>query len=80
MLEVPEGIEGAVYTMGLRRMTLPDGTVGYGKTGARHGYSTGTGATLGPDGRVVVYSVNSTDAKAEDGNTRGLPIVPAALR
>ncbi|GAA2405660.1 serine hydrolase domain-containing protein [Streptomyces glaucosporus] len=83
MLEVPEGIEGAEYTMGMARMTLPDGTVGYGKTGGRHGYSTGMGATLGRDGRVervVVYSVNSTDAKAEDGNTRGLPIVLAALR
>lgn len=83
MLEVPEGIDGAAYTMGMSRAVLPDGTVAYGKTGERYGYSAGIGATLDADGRVrrtLVFSVNSTDAKSETGNPRTVPILLAALQ
>lgn len=83
MLQVPDGIDGAAYTMGMSRMTLPDGTVVYGKSGERWGYSTAIAATLDADGRVMrtlVFSVNSTDAKSETGNPRTLPIVLAALQ
>ena len=82
MLQVPDGIDGAAYTMGMSRMVLPDGTVAYGKSGERWGYSTLIGATLDADGRIdrtLVFSVDSTDAKSETGNPRTLPIILAAL-
>jgi D-alanyl-D-alanine carboxypeptidase len=82
MLQVPDGIDGAAYTMGMSRIVLPDGTVAYGKSGERWGYSTLIAATLDADGRIdrtLVFSVNSTDAKSETGNPRTLPIVLAAL-
>jgi D-alanyl-D-alanine carboxypeptidase len=68
--------------MGMSRVVLPDGTVAYGKSGERWGYSTLIGATLDADGRIdrtLVFSVDSTDAKSETGNPRTLPIILAAL-
>ncbi|MEU9577087.1 serine hydrolase domain-containing protein [Streptomyces chilikensis] len=57
----------AQLSAGLARMELPDGTAVWGKTGGRYGYNTGIGATRDLE-RVLVYSVNSTDAKAEGTN------------
>ncbi|MCC2278558.1 beta-lactamase family protein [Streptomyces sp. ET3-23] len=56
----------AAYTSGLTRMTIGDKVV-YGKTGARYGYQDGIGATRDLS-RTLVYSVNATDAKGEEGN------------
>ncbi|MEU1724279.1 serine hydrolase domain-containing protein [Nonomuraea sp. NPDC005692] len=70
--------EPAHYTSGLTELTLPGGIVAYGKTGARYGSSTGIGATQDLS-RVVVYSLNSTDAKAQGQNERGLGIALAAF-
>ncbi|MBT2471116.1 beta-lactamase family protein [Streptomyces sp. ISL-66] len=61
-------------TAGLQRMVLRDGTVVYGKSGARPGYSTGIGGAK--DGsRLVVFTVNSKDAKSDDPN----PVTGAIL-
>ncbi|WP_188194256.1 serine hydrolase [Nonomuraea sp. SYSU D8015] len=54
----------------------PGGIVAYGKTGARHGYAAGVGATRDLS-RTLVYSVNSTDAKASGQNQRTLGIALA---
>ncbi|MCK2218482.1 beta-lactamase family protein [Actinomadura sp. ATCC 31491] len=70
--------EDAHYTSGLTELRLPGGILAYGKTGARYGSSTGIGATRDLS-RVVVYSVNSTDAKAQGQNQRGLGIALAAF-
>ncbi|MFI7105828.1 serine hydrolase domain-containing protein [Nonomuraea sp. NPDC050227] len=70
--------EPAHYTSGLTELVLPGGIVAYGKTGARYGSSTGIGATQDLS-RVVVYSLNSTDAKAQGQNERGLGIALAAF-
>jgi D-alanyl-D-alanine carboxypeptidase len=61
-----------------RRLVLPGGIVAYGKTGARHGYAAGVGATRDLS-RTVVYSVNSTDAKASGQSQRTLGIALAAF-
>ncbi|GAA2301116.1 serine hydrolase domain-containing protein [Nonomuraea roseoviolacea subsp. roseoviolacea] len=70
--------EPAVYTSGLTRLELPGGIVAYGKTGARYGSSAGLGATRDLS-RTLVYSVNSTDAKAQGQNERTLRIALAAF-
>ncbi|WP_169789064.1 serine hydrolase domain-containing protein [Nonomuraea candida] len=70
--------EPAAYTSGMTRMVLPGGIVGYGKTGARWGYSSGVGATRDLS-RALVYSVNSTDAKASGQNQRTMGIVLASF-
>lgn len=58
--------EPAAYSAGLTRLvTLPDGRTIWGKSGARYGYSAAIAATAEAATRVV-YSVNSTDAKAEE--------------
>lgn len=67
-----------VYTSGMTRLVLPGGLVAYGKTGARYGYSAGVGATRDLE-RTLVYSVNSTDAKASGQNQRALGIAVAAF-
>ncbi|GAA3143009.1 hypothetical protein GCM10010466_37480 [Planomonospora alba] len=72
------GNRPATYTSGMSKMVLPGGLVAYGKTGARYGYSAGAGATRDLS-RVVVYSVNSTDAKAAGQNQRGLGIALASF-
>ncbi|MFE2524241.1 serine hydrolase domain-containing protein [Streptomyces sp. NPDC059382] len=68
----------AALTAGMSRIVLPDGTVAWGKTGGRHGYTTGMGATRDLS-RTLVYSVNSTDAKGPDTNPVALGIVMAAF-
>ncbi|MCX4957780.1 serine hydrolase domain-containing protein [Streptomyces virginiae] len=68
----------ATMTAGLSRVVLPDGTVAWGKSGGRHGYNTGIGATRDLS-RTVVYSVNSTNAKGEDTNPVVQGIVMAAF-
>ncbi|MEV0145559.1 MULTISPECIES: serine hydrolase domain-containing protein [unclassified Nonomuraea] len=68
----------AVYTSGLSRIELPGGIVAFGKTGARYGSSAGVGATRDLS-RTLVYSVNSTDAKAQGQNERTLAVALAAF-
>lgn len=68
----------ATLTAGMARITLPDGTVAWGKTGGRHGYNTAIGGTRDLS-RTLVYSVNSTDAKGQDTNRVALAIVMAAF-
>ncbi|WP_030767440.1 serine hydrolase domain-containing protein [Streptomyces sp. NRRL F-2664] len=68
----------AVLTAGLSRLVLPDGTVAWGKTGSRHGYSTAIGATRDLS-RTLVYSVNATDAKGQDTNPVPVGIAMAAF-
>ncbi|MFC4010212.1 serine hydrolase domain-containing protein [Nonomuraea purpurea] len=72
------GNQPAVYTSGLSRMVLPGGIVAFGKTGARYGYAAGVGVTRDLS-RTLVYSVNSTDAKASGQNQRTLGIALAAF-
>ncbi|MFJ7153822.1 serine hydrolase domain-containing protein [Streptomyces sp. NPDC101118] len=69
----------AQLTAGMSRLVLPDGTVAWGKTGGRFGYSTAMGATRDLS-RTLVYSVNSTDAKGERTDPVTLGIVLAAFR
>ncbi|MFI7636026.1 serine hydrolase domain-containing protein [Nonomuraea sp. NPDC049400] len=85
MFTVPEvmmhdkcGNQPASYTSGMTRLVLPGGIVAYGKTGARYGYAAGVGATRDLS-RTLVYSVNSTDAKASGQNQRTLRIALAAF-
>ncbi|MFD9010136.1 serine hydrolase domain-containing protein [Streptomyces sp. NPDC059552] len=73
-----ESGEDAEQTAGLKRLVLPDGTVAYGKTGSRHGYSTVIGGTRDLS-RTLVYSVNSVDAKGRDMNKVAFDIVMAAF-
>ncbi|PWK67160.1 D-alanyl-D-alanine carboxypeptidase [Streptomyces sp. CG 926] len=68
----------ATMTAGLSRLALPDGTVVWGKSGSRYGYTTGMGATRDL-ARTLVYSVNSTDAKSQDTNPVALGIAMAAF-
>ncbi|MFI5762931.1 serine hydrolase domain-containing protein [Streptomyces sp. NPDC051563] len=68
----------ATLTAGMQRIDLPGGTVAWGKTGGRYGYTTGMGATRDLS-RTLVYSVNSTDAKAQGMNPVALGIVMAAF-
>jgi len=65
--DVPDSQTGApaTYSAGLTRLvTAPDGRTIWGKSGARYGYSAAVAATPDAASRLV-YSVNSTDAKAE---------------
>ncbi|MFF0219222.1 serine hydrolase domain-containing protein [Streptomyces vinaceus] len=73
-----ESGEDAVQTAGMKRFALPDGTVVYGKTGSRFGYSTVIGGARDLS-RTLVYSVNSTDAKGRDMNQVAYGIVMAAF-
>ncbi|MEU6863114.1 serine hydrolase domain-containing protein [Streptomyces sp. NPDC046876] len=70
--------EDAALTAGMSRIVLPDGTVAWGKTGGRHGYTTAIGATRDLS-RTLVYSVNATDAKGKDMNKVAYGIVAAAF-
>lgn len=51
---------------------------GYGKTGARYGFSAGVGATRDLS-RILVYAVNSTDSKAQGQSQRTLGVTLAAF-
>ncbi|MEV7416721.1 serine hydrolase domain-containing protein [Streptomyces sp. NPDC089919] len=68
----------AQLTAGLSRIVLPDGTVVWGKSGSRFGYSTAIGGTRDLS-RTLVYSVNATDAKGESMNPVALRILMAAF-
>jgi D-alanyl-D-alanine carboxypeptidase len=68
----------ATFTMGMTRLALPGGIVVYGKTGGRHGYATGVAATRDLS-RSLVFSINSTDAKGQGQNQRGLPLAVTAF-
>ncbi|MYT23999.1 serine hydrolase [Streptomyces sp. SID7760] len=70
--------KAAEQTAGLARFALPDGTVVYGKTGSRFGYSTVIGGARDLS-RTLVYSVNSTDAKGREMNPVAYGIVAAAF-
>lgn len=50
----------------------------WGKTGGRYGYNTAIGGTRDLS-RILVYSVNSTDAKGPEMNPVALGIVMAAF-
>jgi D-alanyl-D-alanine carboxypeptidase len=52
----------ACFSAGLMKSTLPNGLSGWGKTGARPGYTTGVFATRDLS-RVLVYSLNATGNK-----------------
>lgn len=73
-----ESGEDAVHTAGMQRIVLPGGTVAYGKTGSRYGYSTVIGGTRDLS-RTLVYSVNSTDAKGTALNKVTSGIIMAAF-
>ncbi|GAB7103224.1 serine hydrolase domain-containing protein [Streptomyces phaeofaciens JCM 4814] len=67
----------AAYSVGLSMKRLGGREV-WGKTGGRWGYNTAIASTR--DGsRVLVYSVNSTDAKGSDMNQVALNLMVAAF-
>jgi D-alanyl-D-alanine carboxypeptidase len=79
--DVPDSQTGApaTYSAGLTRLvTLPDGRAIWGKSGARYGYSAAIAATPDAASRVV-YSVNSTDAKAQTQTPTIGRIIAAAM-
>ncbi|MFI5909601.1 serine hydrolase domain-containing protein [Dactylosporangium sp. NPDC051541] len=69
----------ATYGAGLNRLVvLPDGREIWGKSGARYGYSAAVAGTADAASRLV-YSVNSTDAKASGQAAAITRITLAAL-
>ncbi|MER7485778.1 serine hydrolase domain-containing protein [Streptomyces sp. NPDC126497] len=78
MFTVPADIDGAAYSAGLTRLEL-QGTVYWGKSGARPGYSTAIAATEDL-GFTLVYSLSDTDAKDTASNPVAERIKAAALR
>ncbi|MFJ9040089.1 serine hydrolase domain-containing protein [Streptomyces sp. NPDC102406] len=76
MFRLPPGVEGATMSAGLERLTV-DGTVYWGKSGARYGYASALAATRDLS-RTVVYCVGATDAKAEGTNPVAQRIIMAA--
>ncbi len=70
--------KAAVHSMGMSKMELAPGLVAWGKSGARLGYSAAIGATEDLS-RILVYSLNSTNAKAEGQNQLGLKVITAAF-
>ncbi|MFJ3550756.1 serine hydrolase domain-containing protein [Streptomyces sp. NPDC090114] len=77
MFTVPAGIEGAAHSAGLTRLELR-GTVYWGKSGARPGYSTLIAATEDL-GFTLVFSLSDTDAKDQFSNPVADRIREAAL-
>ena len=77
MFTVPAGIEGAAHSAGLTRLELR-GTVYWGKSGARPGYSTLIAATEDL-GFTLVFSLSDTDAKDQSSNPVADRIREAAL-
>ncbi|MFD7030833.1 serine hydrolase domain-containing protein [Streptomyces sp. NPDC059917] len=71
--------EDADQTAGMKRFVLPGGVVAWGKTGARPGYNTVIGGTRDLS-RTLVYSLNSTDAKAREMNPIAEKLVMAAFK
>jgi len=77
MFTVPADIEGAAYSAGLTRLEFR-GTVYWGKSGARPGYSTMIAATEDLS-FTLVYSLSDTDAKDTTSNPVAERIKAAAL-
>ncbi|BFO15723.1 serine hydrolase domain-containing protein [Streptomyces sp. KM77-8] len=77
MVTVPADIEGAAYSAGLTRLEI-GGTVYWGKSGARPGYSTLIAATEDLS-FTLVYALSDTDAKDESPNPVADRIREAAL-
>ena len=63
-VSMSDGSSPALYSQGLMRIVV-NGLEVWGKTGSRHGYSSGVFATRGLE-RKLVYSVNPT-TKSPDG-------------
>ncbi|RAS61559.1 D-alanyl-D-alanine carboxypeptidase [Lentzea atacamensis] len=63
-VQTSDGSGPALYSQGLMRVTM-NGVEVWGKTGSRHGYSSGVFATRGME-RKLTYSVNPT-VKSPDG-------------
>ncbi|WP_406374694.1 beta-lactamase family protein [Streptomyces sp. NBC_00647] len=78
MFTLPSGIEGADMSAGLQRFAY-GGEVYWLKSGARYGYSAVVVATRDLS-RILVFSVNSTDAKGESMNKVAQRIASAALK
>ncbi|WP_425246873.1 serine hydrolase domain-containing protein [Streptomyces sp. NEAU-NA10] len=78
MFTVPAHIDGATYSAGLQRFEY-EGRVYWLKTGGRYGYNAMIAGTRNLS-RTLVYSVNSTDAKAEGMNPVAQRIAMAALK
>ncbi|MGW0545671.1 serine hydrolase domain-containing protein [Streptomyces altiplanensis] len=78
MFTLPRLTEGeATYSAGLTSWKLGGRQV-WGKTGGRWGYNAGIGGTRDRS-RILVYSVNSTDAKGQDRNPVVTDLVQAAF-
>ncbi|MFC8225847.1 serine hydrolase domain-containing protein [Streptomyces sp. NPDC057287] len=67
----------AQFSAGLSVLNLGGREV-WGKTGGRYGYNTAVAATRDLS-RMLVYSVNSTDAKGRDVNATAMDVVVAAF-
>ncbi|MEU2285738.1 serine hydrolase domain-containing protein [Streptomyces sp. NPDC013178] len=78
MFTVPAHVDGATYSAGLQRFEY-EGRVYWLKTGGRYGYNAMIAGTRNLS-RTLVYSVNSTDAKAEGMNPVAQRIAMAALK
>ncbi|CAM5666499.1 serine hydrolase domain-containing protein [Streptomyces aurantiogriseus] len=78
MFTVPAHIDGATYSAGLQRFEY-GGRVYWLKSGGRYGYNALIAGTRNLS-RTLVYSVNSTDAKAEGMNPVAERIATAALK
>ncbi|MFE2281524.1 serine hydrolase domain-containing protein [Streptomyces sp. NPDC059454] len=78
MFTVPTTIKDAAHSAGLTRLEL-QGTVYWGKSGARPGYSTMIAATEDLS-FTLVYSLSDTDAKDETSNPVADRIREAALK
>ena len=68
----------ACYSVGLMRVTLPNGLTGWGKTGSRPGYTSGLFASKDLR-RVLVYSLNPTGNKDGSEQPYVLKIAAAAF-
>ncbi|MGW7280599.1 serine hydrolase domain-containing protein [Streptomyces sp. NPDC054844] len=78
MFTTPAGVPGATRSAGLERQEV-GGEVFWGKSGSRYGYSAVIGGTRDLS-RILVYSVNATDAKSAEANPVVGAITAAALK
>ncbi|WP_326689941.1 MULTISPECIES: serine hydrolase domain-containing protein [unclassified Streptomyces] len=77
MFTLPDA-EGAQFSAGLQRYDAGGGRIVWAKTGARPGYNTLIAATRNLS-RTLVYSLNSTEAKATETNPVGERLVEATF-
>ncbi|MDX3456051.1 serine hydrolase [Streptomyces sp. ME02-8801-2C] len=78
MFSLPAGVPGATMSAGLQQYVTDDGTELWLKSGGRWGYNSVIAATRDLS-RTLVYSVNSTDAKAKGMNPVAERILRAAF-